>query len=131
MSRTISRVTECILVVDDCQDNLFLMQLILENQGYLVEVADSGTEAIGKINCQKFDLILLDLMMPNMNGYEVIKYMRNLNIPFIPVYLVTANKYVTRNQAIAAGANGIIYKPIDIKILLSEIAKAFKIKATS
>ena len=131
MSRTISRVTECILVVDDCQDNLFLMQLILENQGYLVEVADSGTEAIRKINYQKFDLILLDLMMPNMNGYEVMQYMGNLNLPFVPVFLVTANKYVTRKQAVAAGANGIIYKPIDMKTLLSEIATVFNTQPTS
>ena len=131
MSRTISRVTECILVVDDCQDNLFLMQLILENQGYLVELADSGIEAIRKINYQKFDLILLDLMMPNMNGYEVIQYMGNLNLPFVPVFLVTANKYVTRKQAVAAGANGIIYKPVDISILTTEIAKVFDIRATS
>ena len=131
MSRTISRVTECILVVDDCQDNLFLMQLILENQGYLVEVANSGTEAIRKINSQRFDLIMLDLMMPNMNGYEVMQYMGNLNLLFVPVFLVTANKYVTRKQAIAAGANGIIYKPIDIKTLLSEIATVFNTQPTS
>ena len=131
MSRTISRVTECILVVDDCQDNLFLMQLILENQGYLVELADSGIEAIRKINYQKFDLILLDLMMPRMNGYDVIKYIHNNNLPFSPVFLVTANKYVTRKQAVAAGANGIIYKPLDLDVLLSEVAKVFDIPATS
>ena len=131
MSGTIGRDTECILVVDDCQDNLFLMQLILENQGYLVKVANSGTEAIRKMNCQKFDLILLDLMMPNMNGYEVMKYMGNLKQPFIPIFLVTANQYVTRKQAMAAGANGIIYKPIDIKVLLSEVAKVFEVQHTS
>ena len=131
MNGTISRVTECILVVDDCQDNLFLMQLILENQGYLVEVADSGSEALRKINCQRFDLILLDLMMPRMNGYDVIKYIHNNNLPFSPVFLVTANKYVTRKQAVAAGANGIIYKPLDLDVLLSEVAKVFDIPATS
>lgn len=131
MNGTSSGVTECILVVDDCQDNLFLMQLILENQGYQVEVANSGSEALCKINCRRFDLILLDLMMPKMNGYEVIEHLRNNRLSFIPVFLVTANKYVTRKQSIAAGANGIIYKPIDINILLSEIAKVFDIPATS
>ena len=130
MNGTISGVKECILVVDDCQDNLFLMQLILENQGYQVEIADSGSQALSKMNCQRFDLILLDLMMPKMNGYEVIKYLRN-NLPLIPVFLVTANKYVTKKQAIAAGANGIIYKPIDINLLTSRIAKVFDVKATS
>ena len=130
MNGTISGVEERILVVDDCQDNLFLMQLILENQGYQVEIADSGSQALSKMNSQRFDLILLDLMMPKMNGYEVIKYLRN-NLPLIPVFLVTANKYVTKKQAIAAGANGIVYKPIDINILTSKIAKVFEIKATS
>ena len=131
MNGTISGVKECILVVDDCQDNLFLMQLILENQGYQVEMANSGAEALHKLNCQRFDLVLLDLMMPKMNGYEVINYLRDRNLPFIPVFLVTANKYVSRKQAIAAGANGIIYKPIDINILTSRIAKVFDVKATS
>ena len=131
MNGTISGVKECILVVDDCQDNLFLMQLILENQGYQVEMANSGAEALHKLNCQRFDLVLLDLMMPKMNGYEVMKHIRNNNLPFIPIFLVTANKYVSRKQAIAAGANGIIYKPIDINVLTSKIAKVFDIKATS
>ncbi len=130
MNGTISGVKECILVVDDCQDNLFLMQLILENQGYQVEIADSASQALRKMNSQRFDLILLDLMMPKMNGYEVIKYIRN-NLPLIPVFLVTANNYVTKKQAIAAGANGIIYKPIDINLLTSRIAKIFDVKATS
>lgn len=130
MNGTISQVKECILVVDDCQDNLFLMQLILENQGYQVEIANSGSQALRKMNCQSFDLILLDLMMPKMNGYEVIKYIRN-NLAFIPVFLVTANNYITRKQAVAAGATAIIYKPIDINNLTSEISKFFDIKATS
>ena len=131
MNGTISQVKECILVVDDCQDNLFLMQLILENQGYQVEIANSGAEAISKIDRQRFDLILLDLMMPRMNGYEVMKYLRNNNLSFIPIFLVTANNYVTRKQAIAAGANGIVYKPIDINILTSKVAKVLKLKTTS
>ena len=131
MSGTVSRVEECILVVDDCQDNLFLMQLILENLGYQVEMANSGSEALRKLDCQKFSLVLLDLMMPQMNGYEVIRHIHNNNLPFVPIFLVTANKYVTRKQAIAAGANGIIYKPVDISILTTEIAKVFDIRATS
>ena len=131
MNGRIGRARECILVVDDCQDNLFLMQLILENQDYQVEIADSGAEALRKMNCQKFDLILLDLMMPQMNGYEVIKYIRNDNLPFVPIFLVTANNYVTIQQAVTAGANGVIYKPLDINILLSEVAKVLDIPATS
>ena len=77
MSGAINSATESILVVDDCQDNLFLMQLILETQGYQVEIANSGEEALREINCHRPDLVLLDLMMPKMNGYEVVKHLRN------------------------------------------------------
>ena len=132
MSGAINSETESILVVDDCQDNLFLMQLILETQGYRVEIANSGEEALREINCHRPDLVLLDLMMPKMNGYEVVKHLRSQkNIPFIPVCFVTADKYFSRSEAIAVGANSVIYKPIDIDILLSEIDRVFNIKATS
>lgn len=128
--RTI-RAKERILVVDDCPDNLFLMQLILETHGYEVEVANSGREALRKVGSRRMDLILLDLMMPEMNGYEVIKHLQERNLPFVPIFIVTANKYVTKKEAHAAGANDIIFKPVDINILLTKIAKFLDIEATS
>lgn len=131
MNGRIIRAEECILVVDDCPDNLFLMQLILENHGYEVEVANGGSEALRKLASRRIDLILLDLMMPEMNGYEVIGHLHERNLSFIPVFMVTANKYVTKKEVYAAGANDIVYKPVDINILLTKIAKYLEIKATS
>jgi two-component system, sensor histidine kinase and response regulator len=120
---------ECILVVDDSIDNLYLMQFVLESQGYTVGLADNGQEALSKIKRSQPDLILLDVMMPQMDGYELVHRLReDKNIPFIPVFLVTADKYTDWTKAIAAGANGIIYKPIDIDELLSQVKLSLKTK---
>jgi two-component system, sensor histidine kinase and response regulator len=72
MNELQSKKKECILVVDDSIDNLYLMQFILESQGYNVGLADSGQEALIKIYGNKPDLILLDIMMPQMDGYELV-----------------------------------------------------------
>ena len=118
---------ECILVVDDSADNLSLMELILESEGYKVGTANSGLEALQKIKEYRPNLILLDIMMPQMNGYEVVYRLRqDKSLPFIPVYFVTADKYTDKNKAIAAGADGLIYKPVDLNELLLEVEKTLK-----
>ncbi|HEY9772051.1 MAG TPA: response regulator [Coleofasciculaceae cyanobacterium] len=115
---------KCILVVDDSTDNLYLMQLILENQGYRVKTADSGEIALDRVKSYQPDLIFLDVMMPKMDGYEVVQQLReDDNLPLIPIYFVTADKCTDYDRAIAAGANGIIYKPIEIDELLSQVAR--------
>ena len=125
MLATKKRTGERILVVDDSEDNLYLMQFILESQGYKVCLADNGKDAIKKLRGCHHDLILLDVMMPNMNGYEVISRLReDENLFSITIYLVTADKYIGLPEAIAAGANGLIHKPIDIDKLLPEIEQA-------
>jgi CheY-like chemotaxis protein len=121
---------EYILVIDDSIDNLYLLQFILESQGYTVGLADSGKEALEKIKGCQPDLILLDVMMPHMDGYEVIHCLReDENLPFIPVFFVTADQYTDKNKAIAAGANGLIYKPIDIDALLLEVERSLQTKS--
>ncbi|HEY9768404.1 MAG TPA: response regulator [Coleofasciculaceae cyanobacterium] len=118
---------ECILIVDDSTDNLYLMQFILETQGYKVGLANSGEQALEQVKKDHPDLILLDVMMPQMNGYEVIKRLRkDKSLSSIPVFLVTADKYISNNKAIAVGANGLIYKPIDIEQLLLTVAQTLK-----
>ncbi|MBE9044267.1 response regulator [Pleurocapsales cyanobacterium LEGE 10410] len=123
---------EHILVVDDCIDNLYLMQFILENEGYQVMVAVNGEEALDKIHRCQPDLVLLDMMMPRMNGYEVVNRLReDSNFSLIPVFLVTADTYVSQSAAIAAGADGLLYKPINIEQLLFEVAKILANKQAS
>lgn len=111
-----------ILVVDDLNDNLFLLQTVLEAEGYEVETADSGKSALEKIEKSPPDLILMDVMMPGMNGYEATRRIRqNSDLPFIPIVLVTAYEDVNEVQGLALGANDFIRKPIQFDTLLSRV----------
>jgi CheY-like chemotaxis protein len=113
---------ERILVVDDLPDNCFLLQMVLESEGYQVEVAASGPAALDKIATCLPDLVLLDVMMPDMDGFEVTRQLRhNPALPFIPVLLVTGYNELTAADGFAVGATGLIRKPIDLDQLLHQI----------
>lgn len=113
---------DCILVVDDIPDNHFLLQTVLEDEGYIVEVADSGFKALDKIVAKPPDLVLLDVMMPEMNGFEVTRRIRqNPALPFIPVLLVTGYSEPVPADGFEVGADGFIRKPIDFDQLLHRI----------
>jgi CheY-like chemotaxis protein len=119
---------DLILVVDDIADNSFLLQTILESEGYIVEVADSGRTALDKIAVNPPDLVLLDVMMPGMNGFEVTKRIRqNPDLPFIPIILVTGYSEPTPASGFEVGADGFIRKPIDFDDLLNQIHKILSI----
>ena len=81
-----------ILVVDDSPDNLFLVQTILEEEGYEITLAEDGRSALAQIEQSPPDLVLLDVMMPEMDGFEVTKRIReNPKLPFMPILLITAS----------------------------------------
>lgn len=106
-----------ILVVDDAVDNLFLLQTVLDLEGYQVEIADSGKAALAKIELEPPDLLLLDMMMPGMNGIEVVQHIRqNRNLPFIPVILVTGCDRSSESQEL--DIEDFITKPVDFDKLL-------------
>ncbi|NJN88156.1 MAG: response regulator [Leptolyngbyaceae cyanobacterium SL_7_1] len=114
-------VMDRILVVDDIADNRFLLQTILEAEGYRVDVADNGATALAKIEAYPPDLVLLDVMMPQMNGYEVTQRIRrNPNLPLIPIVLVTGND-PTMADRLEIEADGFIRKPIDFEQLLNQV----------
>jgi len=111
-----------ILVVDDLSDNLFLLQTVLEAEGYDVDTADNGSLALAKVANSPPDLILMDVMMPGMNGYEVTQQIReNQSLPYIPILLVTAHESANAIQGLALGANDFIRKPIQFDDLLAKI----------
>ena len=113
-----------ILVVDDLPDNYVLLQTVLEDEGYQVEVADNGRVALERINSHPPDLVLLDVMMPEMNGFEVPRRIRqNPSLPFIPILLVTGYSEPTPADGFDVGADGFIRKPINIDDLLSRVRK--------
>jgi len=114
--------TPRILIVDDLADNLFMLETFLELQGYSVETADNGNLALERAQASCPDLILLDVMMPDMDGYEVTcSIRRNLDLREIPVILITAYTDTCRIKGLAAGATDFVRKPIDFDELLDKI----------
>ncbi|KAB8317996.1 response regulator [Tolypothrix campylonemoides VB511288] len=111
-----------ILVVDDVADNLFLLQTVLEAEGYDIDTALDASLALAMIEASPPDLLLLDVMMPEMSGYEVTQFIRqNDKLPFIPILLITAYDEVSVVEGLEIGANGFIRKPIDFDLLLAKI----------
>jgi len=121
-SSLINAAMDRILVVDDIPDNTFLLQTLLESEGYEVDVVDSGPAALEKIEAEPPDLVLLDVMMPDMNGYEVTQRIRrNPDLPFIPVVLVTGHDQPNAADGFDVGADGFIRKPVDFNQLLNQV----------
>lgn len=109
-----------VLVVDDCEDNLFLMETILLQDGYRVETACSGEQGIQKIHQLVPNLIILDMMMPGMTGAEVIEQLKPFpHLTRIPIIICTANTYIRKINL--EGVANICYKPIDIGDILIKV----------
>lgn len=118
--------THRILVVDDNPDNYFLLQALLEAEGYDVDVADSGRAALEHMKAEPPDLVLLDVMMPEMNGFEVVRRIRgNRRLSSIPVVLITAYDESMIEPGWRLGADDFLCKPIDNNDLLRRIRVCF------
>lgn len=111
-----------ILVIDDATDNSFLLQTFLEYEGYQVEVANSGFAALAKIESAPPDLVLLDVMMPGMNGFEVAQRLRqNRQLPFIPIVLITGYDTTLISEEAEVRVEGLIHKPVLLDKLLTQV----------
>ena len=119
-----------ILVVDDEPQNIRLLQIRLQADGYAVLAANSGQEALELVQENAPDLILLDIMMPGMNGFEVCQRIRAEEATqFIPVVMVTALlEQEDRIKAIEAGADDFISKPFDSHEVLARVRSLVRIK---
>ena len=118
-----------ILVVDDSETNLVLLEAILEDDGFDVEIAFSVKDAESSLQKSIPDLILLDLLMPNENGFDLLRKLKtNDRFSTIPTIIVTAfandeNKITAREM----GAIDIIEKPINIPDFLQKVYNALSI----
>ncbi|MBD2663008.1 response regulator receiver sensor signal transduction histidine kinase [Richelia sinica FACHB-800] len=118
-----------ILAVDDTRDNLILVQTILESEGYEIDVVTDGLTALQKIEACPPDLILLDVMMPGIDGYEVTKRIRhNPDLEFIPILLITAFHESSVVEGLDAGADDFIRKPFDTDELLARVRSLLRLK---
>ena len=109
-----------ILVVDDNPDNLFLMETVLTQDGYRVETANCGKEGIAKTHKFVPDLIILDMMMPDLTGFEVIEKIKlDKSLANIPILICTANKFVRQKNI--ENVEGICYKPINVESVLAKV----------
>ena len=114
-----------ILIVEDNEQNLYLATFLLEQSGYEVISALNGLEAIERTRAEKPDLILMDIQLPEMNGYEATKKIKNIaEINHIPIVAVTSYAMAgDREKALAIGCVGYIEKPFDPETFVSEIEK--------
>jgi two-component system, sensor histidine kinase and response regulator len=119
-----------ILVVDDNENNRVLLQEILEQRGYQVEVSCDGLDALRAIAHTQPDLVLLDVNMPGMDGFEVCRRLRAAGeSAALPIILVTAlSDREQRLEGIAAGANDYLTKPIDRADLLLRVRNALRMR---
>ncbi|HEY9825079.1 MAG TPA: hybrid sensor histidine kinase/response regulator [Stenomitos sp.] len=118
-----------LLVVDDVPDNSFLVQSILASQGYRVEVASTGREALRRIEQDPPDLVLLDVMMPDIDGYEVTRSVRqNSTLPFIPILLITAYDQPSVVKGLDLGADDFVRKPLEVDELLARVRCLLRLK---
>lgn len=115
-----------ILVVDDERDNRELLEIILRWEGFIVVTAATGAQALAMVGEQAPDLVLLDIMMPGMTGYEVVATMReDVVTRYIPVIVITALEDPdARRLALSAGANDFLAKPIVRGELLARVRAA-------
>jgi putative two-component system response regulator len=120
-----------ILVVDDQAQNIELLEAFLAPQGYAVIVAGSGEEALEKLSANPIDLVLLDVIMPGMDGFALTRRIRqdSANL-LLPIVLVTALRETEdRVKGIEAGCDDFISKPIDKMELLARVRSLLKVKA--
>lgn len=118
-----------VLVVDDQPPNIRLLEAILTPRGYDVRAASSGEEALKAIAETEIDLVLLDIVMPGMDGYEVCRRIREqTDTAYLPVVMVTASGDEQKVKALDAGADDFLTKPINQSELLARVASLARIK---
>ena len=120
-----------ILIVDDDWMNREMIQAHLESAGFRVLNANSGARGLEIVATEPVDLMLLDVRMPNMNGYEVCAQLKSSDATrHIPVLMMTAlEDEATKVQGVDAGADDFVAKPYDMVIMLTRIRSLLRIKA--
>jgi adenylate cyclase len=123
--------SKTILAVDDVPANTKLLKAKLSPQGYMIETANSGHELLEKISSSMPDLILLDVVMPGMDGYDACRRIRSdASIPYVPIIFITASQIRQKDvvYGLDIGGDDYIRKPFDTLELLSRVRAALRVK---
>ena len=108
-----------ILIVEDEKPISNLIRISLKNAGYLTDTAMDGNEALDKIDSNVYDLILLDIMLPEVDGFELMEYIKPLEIPVI--FLTAKNALDDRVKGLKMGAEDYIVKPFEVAELIARV----------
>jgi PAS domain S-box-containing protein len=121
-----------VLVVEDMSLNQLLMRTVLEDFGFECEIAENGSIAIEKLKVKKFEIVLMDLQMPEMNGFEATTYIRKTMNSAIPIIALTADVTTADlEKCKSVGMNDYIPKPIDERLLYTKIVSLVKKPASN
>jgi two-component system, cell cycle response regulator DivK len=116
-------MTRTALLIEDNEQNRYLATFLLERHGYRVVAAADGRAALSALQGFTPDVVLLDIQLPGMDGYEVARRLRELDsLQATPIIAVTSYAMLgDREKSLAAGCNGYIEKPIDPETFIREI----------
>jgi two-component system cell cycle response regulator DivK len=119
---------QTILNIEDNPENRLLIRRLLESRGYQVFEAESAAQALEYISIQKPDLVLIDINMPDMDGYVLTSLLRSKpSLKNVPMIAVTANVLKgDRERSLQAGCDDYIEKPIDVDNFLAQVEKCLK-----
>ncbi len=128
--RTNGKTPARILIVDDHEDNLDLLHMMLRSQGYIIFTASDGPQALELVRQQQPDLILLDVMMPRMSGYEVVEAVRaEQHLGYIPIMLITAKQDLSdKVKGLNVGADDFLPKPVQSAELIAKVRALLRLK---
>jgi two-component system, cell cycle response regulator DivK len=117
-----------VLVIDDNDDNMKLITFILKNNGYATIAAQTGRKGVDMAIAEKPDFIILDVQLPDIDGYEVLRLIRaSVAEGKVPVIAMTSYAMSgDREKLLAAGCTGYIEKPIDPETVMEEISRIIK-----
>jgi len=121
---------QTILYIEDNPENRLLVKRVLEAEGYLVMEADSGMAGLSQAAETRPDLVLMDINLPEIDGYELTRRLKRMDhLAGVPVVAMTANVMKgDREKTLAAGCDGYIQKPIDVDQLPIQIARFLQVR---
>ena len=121
-----------ILLVEDNELNMEIAQIVLKKAGLIIDTAENGSEAVAKAQAKRYDMILMDIQMPVMNGYEATRAIRQLedkHLADVPIIAMTANAFQEdKEKALSEGMDGHVAKPLKVEVLLQAMQEALKRK---